>query len=166
MASCVPPPFSSFERKVHGPFSFLLRLCKPFLALRQSPGELRSRAVATEMADVAAEGSPASWKMERESSIQGKWVKGNPPSDSQKTVIQPIIYHRSWSGTCASRFLQEAFPDLFLRTPTIPTWSLNYLLPFKFIHLPSAFSPLQTVSSFRGKDCFQGEISVKGGRGR
>lgn len=164
MASCVPPPFSSFERKVPGPFSFLLRLCKPFLALRQAPGELRSRAVATEMVGIAAEESPASWKMERESSIQGKWVKGNPPSASQKTVI--LLYHRSWSGTRASRFLQEAFPDLFLRTPTIPTWSLNYLLPFTFIHLPSAFSLLQTVSSFRGKDCFLGEISVKAGRGR
>lgn len=51
----------------------------------------------------------------------------------------------------------------FLWTPTISTQSLNYLLPFILIHLPSVFSLLQTVSSFRGQGCLWKKYQWKEG---
>lgn len=150
--SCFPFPNANNQREVYLPVPHLpplplkgrdmdpsasCCLCKYFLALTQALGELRSWATTTEMVSVVAEGSPASWKMGRESSIQGV-VKGRkkfPLSFTDNWDITLYITGVGSAHTPCNFFKKSFLISQSFWTPTILTWSLNYLPPFTFIHL-------------------------------
>lgn len=149
VAFCASPPSFSLERKVPGPCSSAsaspARLSGSWWTW--DAGLLPLKWWAWLQKDLLHLGT-----REEKVASKGSERKGNPPSSSQIIEIQPTVIVQDLGQHTSLAIPSRSLSwSQCLWTPMILAWSLNYLLPFMFIHLSCVFSLLQTVRSFRDK---------------